>query len=252
MLSPMLDSSKKEWFASWFDSEWYHLLYRNRNDQEAEAFLMRLLEHLSLPKKTPVLDLACGKGRHCRTLYAAGYQVTGLDLSENSIQQAISDSPDEIQFGVHDMRQPFGENEYDAVFNLFTSFGYFDTPDDNLLVLKNIHSALKENGILVLDFLNPVFVEKTLIPEATDDSNNVHFSIHRYIQDGFVFKEISVNDYNTEKSGKFTERVQLFNKEELTTMLVNTGFAVEQVFGTYSLDEFTNDAPRTILIARKS
>ena len=60
--------SSKEWFAEWFDTTYYHTLYKNRNDEEAEQFISKLLSFLNLKENASVLDLACGKGRHSVTL----------------------------------------------------------------------------------------------------------------------------------------------------------------------------------------
>ncbi len=79
---------KKEWFASWFDSPFYHILYKNRDDEEAQQFISNLIQHIHLKKNAKVMDLACGKGRHARMLHQEGLRVLGVDLSPNSISAA--------------------------------------------------------------------------------------------------------------------------------------------------------------------
>ncbi|MFM9005057.1 MAG: class I SAM-dependent methyltransferase, partial [Flavobacteriales bacterium] len=116
--------SQKEWFASWFDSPYYHLLYQHRDDNEAKQFIGHLIEVLHLPQGAKVLDLACGKGRHSITLAQMGYNVTGADLAANSIASAEQSSAalpfNDLRFLVHDMRQPIPGATFKAVFNLFT------------------------------------------------------------------------------------------------------------------------------------
>ena len=80
--------NQKEWFAEWFDTSYYHQLYQNRNEEEAALFISNLLQFLNLPKSSKLLDLACGKGRHSVTLNSFGYEVLGVDLAANSIQEA--------------------------------------------------------------------------------------------------------------------------------------------------------------------
>ena len=118
-----------EWFESWFDSPYYHVLYDHRNDDEARAFIAALIEHIGLKPGASVLDLCCGAGRHSRVIHELGYNTTGCDLSANSIATAKQFEQDGLGFFRHDMRDPLPES-YDAIFNLFTSFGYFENEED--------------------------------------------------------------------------------------------------------------------------
>ena len=81
-------SQNKEWFKTWFDTKYYHVLYQNRNDDEAELFMKNLLSFIELKKNSKILDMPCGKGRHAIFLNKLGYDVVGADLSENSIEYA--------------------------------------------------------------------------------------------------------------------------------------------------------------------
>ena len=130
-----------KWFSSWFDTPFYHILYKDRNDKEAHAFMDTLTHYLNFPENGTILDLACGKGRHSLYLNTLGYNVTGVDLSENSINFAKQFENETLRFKVHDMCVPFGE-KFDGVFNLFTSFGYFDDDEDNLNTIKAIKTNL--------------------------------------------------------------------------------------------------------------
>ena len=80
--------SKKEWFEEWFDTSYYHTLYKHRNDEEAAQFIERIVAELPLKTGAHVLDLACGKGRHSITLNKLGFNVLGVDLAANSIDKA--------------------------------------------------------------------------------------------------------------------------------------------------------------------
>jgi 2-polyprenyl-3-methyl-5-hydroxy-6-metoxy-1,4-benzoquinol methylase len=145
--------SNKDWFVSWFDTPYYHKLYKHRDDVEAQKFMDKLVAYLNVAEGASILDLACGKGRHSIYLNGLGYHVTGLDLSEQSIEYAKQFENEHLQFKVHDMRKNMSEN-YDIVFNLFTSFGYFETVDEDVEVLTNIKNAVNEYGIAVIDYLN--------------------------------------------------------------------------------------------------
>ncbi|MFM1914418.1 MAG: hypothetical protein RLZZ531_87, partial [Bacteroidota bacterium] len=123
--------SKKDWFEDWFDTGYYHLLYQNRDEREAERFIQKLMVHLNLPASSKLLDLACGKGRHAKFLSDLGHDVLGVDLSQNSISNARQWSNEHLRFETHDMREVIENEQFDAIFNLFTSFGYFDHESEN-------------------------------------------------------------------------------------------------------------------------
>lgn len=96
------------------------------------------------------MDLACGKGRHSWALHQCDLQVTGMDLAPNSIALARQDYP-QVRFEVGDMRSFDLDVRFEAVFNLFTSFGYFNGLEDNLKVLQCVHAHLQSGGCLVID-----------------------------------------------------------------------------------------------------
>ncbi len=108
---------EKEWFEHWFDTPFYHILYDYRNDDEARHFMTNLVDHLKLAKNDKILDLPCGKGRHAIFLHEKGFNTTGADLSENSIQYAKQFEKAGLNFDIHDMRNPL-KGSYDAIFNL--------------------------------------------------------------------------------------------------------------------------------------
>ncbi|MFS8082300.1 MAG: class I SAM-dependent methyltransferase, partial [Ginsengibacter sp.] len=111
------------WFKEWFNSPYYHKLYFNRDKVEAADFINRLVGYLNPPADSKMLDMACGKGRHSIQLASKGFDVTGVDLSEDSILSAKKFENNHLHFFVHDMRLPFWINYFDYGFNFFTSFG---------------------------------------------------------------------------------------------------------------------------------
>ena len=208
----------KEWFASWFDSPYYPILYQHRDYAEAERFIRKLVASLDAPQGALVLDLACGRGRHARFLNQLGLNVTGLDLSPESIADANTFANEQLHFAVHDMRDPFPPSvapsgTFDCILNLFTSFGYFADQSENLRVLRNVRTALSSpSGEFVLDFMNVPRILAGLVPEEEKQLNGIGFHIRRRVEDGFIVKDIHVKD--GEKVYDFQERVQAISKPE--------------------------------------
>ena len=242
--------NKKEWFIDWFNSYYYHLLYNNRNDKEARDFIIRLTNHINLNSDTHVLDLGCGKGRHSFELKKHYKQVTGLDLSHNSIKEANENNLEGLFFTQQDMRFFKLDSKFDAIFNLFTSFGYFDNTDDNLNVLTNCHQHLNKNGLLLIDFFNTQKVSANLIKQETKKIKGITFNIKREIANEKIIKTIAFND--NDKEYCFQEKVQLLTLENFKTLLIKANFKLIKSFGNYQLTEFNAaHSERLILIAEK-
>lgn len=238
----------KDWFTDWFNTPYYHILYKDRNDIEAQQFMRNIIEFLDLPENALLLDLPCGKGRHSVFLNSLGYKVIGADLSENSIQFAKKFENNTLKFIIQDMREPF-DLQYDAVFNLFTSFGYFKNDSDEMLVLQNIKNCLKENGFFVFDFLNAFFVKETLVAQETKIVDGITFHIQREIIDGFILKHIAF--FADGKQHHFSERVKYLDLQKMISFFEKVGLSVKHIFGDYQLNRFDeNNSKRLILIAQ--
>jgi len=248
VLANFIKMETKDWFTDWFNTPYYHVLYKDRNDEEAQLFIKNTTTFLALPKTDHILDLPCGKGRHAVFLNSLGYKVTGGDLSENSINYALKFENDTLNFKVHDMRKPFN-NTYNAIFNLFTSFGYFEDDKEDLLILQNIKNGLKKDGIFVFDFLNASFVKNTLITKETKIVDTITFNITREIKDNFIVKNISF--FADEKNHYYTERVKYLDIHKMKSYFEKVGFTITNIFGDYNLSNFdVQTSKRLILVAK--
>lgn len=238
-----------EWFTSWFNSPFYHLLYDHRDQSEAQDFLERLCGFLDLKKGTTVLDLACGSGRHSRVLHQLGFSVSGADLSPNSIAEANQFAEPNLSFFVHDMRNSLPEN-YDVVMNLFTSFGYFESISDNLKALQCVHSALNTDGILVIDFMNAEKIARELLPRQEIKKCDVVFNIKREVVNQRIVKTIAFQAEG--ESHFFQEKVQALTLNDFETLFQEAGFELSHIFGNYQLEPFdVLESERLILICKK-
>ena len=242
----------KEWFSTWFDSPYYHILYAQRDESEAANFISSLQQTLNLAKGSRVLDAACGKGRHAITLSQLGFSVDAFDLSPANIEAAqVFESP-ELLFFVHDIREALPlQNEYDAIFNFFTSFGYFDNRNDNQKAFDTFAGGLKKGGILVLDFFNPTYVLANLVSSETVDHHGISFQIKRWSEGGYLYKSIDFTDKS--KSYSFVEKVELVTKNDFVAYAAQAGLQLVDFKGSYSLTSFDEiNSPRMIFIWSKN
>ncbi|HIL66534.1 MAG TPA: class I SAM-dependent methyltransferase, partial [Flavobacteriales bacterium] len=170
------------WFVHWFDSPYYHTLYKNRDEKEAQAFIDNLVQHLQITKGSKLIDIACGKGRHATYFNSLGLDVVGVDLSPNSIASATKNANATLQFSVHDMREVYQENSFDVVTNLFTSFGYFEENTDEQKAINAMASNLKSEGVLIIDFMNVKKVIANLVASEQKTIDGITFDISRKIE----------------------------------------------------------------------
>ena len=245
-------TEEQAWYRNWFNSPYYHLLYEQRDEKEAAAFIDRLIEKLQPPPSARMLDIACGKGRHSIHLAAKGFQVTGIDISPKSILAAQAMSNEQLDFYIHDMRLPFRINYYDYAFNFFTSFGYFDTLREHQKALRNMAASIRKGGYFILDYLNPVYTAKHLLPAEKITKHNIQFSIIRESDSQYFYKKIQVEDPSLSTPLLFIEKVARFTIEDFTKMFSANGHTLLWAAGNYRLDAFDPEqSPRMIMVAQK-
>ncbi|WP_313115162.1 class I SAM-dependent methyltransferase [Aequorivita sediminis] len=240
-----MQKEKNNWYASWFNTPYYHILYKDRNHREAALFMNTLTKYLKLKKNDSILDLACGKGRHSKYLYRQGFNVTGVDLSEESIAYAKQYEKPRLHFEVHNMCLPYPK-KFDAVFNLYTSFGYFEKEEDNLRTIKAIKYELKPNGHGVIDFLNVDLAIKKLIPSEKKEIGGILFDIEKYVEDGYIIKNIRFNDQGIDYS--FTERVKALRLKDFKDYFDKAGVTLKAVFGDYKLNKFDEKTSERLIL----
>lgn len=242
--------SEKEWFATWFESEYYHTLYHYRDKAEAEHFIEHLIKELKAEKNSDVLDLACGRGRHSVTLHELGMNVLGADLSPSSIEEAKKHKTEGLDFIVHDMRDTILGHTFDIVLNLFTSFGYFDDKHDNQRVIHAIASMLKPGGMVVIDFLNAKRVIRELVPKETKKAGGIDFHISREFNGKHIIKHIRFSDKGIDHH--YTEQVQALTLDDLKVFLMNEGLEIISTFGDFDLGPFDEENSHRLIIVAKN
>lgn len=235
----------KPWYKEWFNSPYYHLLYRHRDNEEAKMFLNNLHKTLHLSPAHHILDLACGRGRHSIYLNSLGFEVTGVDLSEANIRYARQYENNRLHFAIHDMKEVYKPQAFDVVLNLFTSFGYFRNDEENQQVIHAVSSMLKAGGIFVLDYLNvsPIQLDEQVKQIEMDD---VHFRIRKYIENDRIIKEIEVIDGKNRYF--YYEKVKCYTADTLCKMIENEGMKIMHMYGNYQLLTFDASVSDRVII----
>lgn len=244
--------AEKEWYKEWFNSPFYHKLYFERDEKEAENFIRKLVGHLHLKPGSNLLDVGCGRGRHCVILASLGFDVTGVDISPDSIEYAKESESETLHFYVHDVRLPFWGNYFDYAFNFFTSFGYFRTRREHDAAIRTIANSLKPGGVFVIDYLNAHYAEEHLLPGITKHFNGTTYDIEKWDDESHFYKKIKISDASLIQPLEYSEKVAKFSLGDFTDMLSYHGMQVEEVFGDYHLNGYdVIKTPRLIIVARK-
>ncbi len=243
---------QQPWFKDWFNSAYYHQLYFNRDKTEAQLFIKKLIDYLKPAAHARMLDVACGKGRHSMQLAGLGFDVTGIDLSESSIEEALTHESDKLHFYQHDMRLPFWINYFDYAFNFFTSFGYFRTQREHDNAIRSIAGSLKLNGIFVMDYLNVHFSEDHTVHQSETEIDGINFIITKWYDEFHFYKKIIIEDETQSEPFIYIEKVAKFNLGDFTDMFAYQGLQIQEVFGDYNFGKYdVKKSPRLIMIAKK-
>ena len=245
--------AEESWFRNWFNSPYYYQLYFKRDEEEAAAFINKLIEYLHPAPNAEMLDVACGKGRHSIQLANKGFTVTGIDLSEDSIKEAKLSETENLRFFVHDMRLPFMINYFDYAFNFFTSFGYFKTRREHDNAIRTIAQSLKPGGFFVMDYLNVHYAEDHLVHKSDKKIDDVNYFITKWFDETHFYKKIIVEDERLREPLEYTEKVAKFSMGDFTEMFAYHGLQIQEVFGDYGFNDYdVKKSPRLIMIAKKN
>ncbi|MBA9084563.1 ubiquinone/menaquinone biosynthesis C-methylase UbiE [Fontibacillus solani] len=246
-----------EWYERSFGED-YLLVYKHRDIQGAKREVHKMISWLGLSKGAQVLDLCCGMGRHSMALHEAGYEVTGIDLSGVLLKEARSNDPEgTVTWVQSDMRSLPLEGGFDAVVNLFTSFGYFERDEEHIKVLQEISRMLKPGGRFIIDFLNPQYTISHLVSHSERVDEGQLIVENRVIEDGYVKKQITIKDHqisgslddSIQQPRNYLERIKMYSIDQLTEMLHAAGLRLDKVHGDYDEEEYDEAySPRMIMV----
>jgi cyclopropane fatty-acyl-phospholipid synthase-like methyltransferase len=242
-----------EWFKDWFNTPEYLNVYKHRNEAEAGIHIKFILDNLSINSNSKILDMACGAGRHAILLARTGFDVTAVDLSENLLSIAEQTAKEEklnIDFIHSDIRKFNLPQKFDLVLNLFTSFGYFESDEENFSILQKAYNLLVDDGYFVLDFFNSLYLQKNLVEFNEEEVNESKIYQRRIIKDKRIIKKIAIIKNGLPRS--FEESVRMFTKDELEDALTKIGFDIYKTFGDFLGNDFEQfTSPRLIMICKK-
>ena len=253
------------WYKSLFERDYYDYFYvggprgilseeeRQRQSDTQTEFIAKALE---LPEHGRVLDLCCGHGRHSVPLAQRGYRVTGLDLSAYHLRLAKAAARRagvEVEWLHRDMREIPGRRRFDAVINCFTSFGYFETEEDDQRVLAGVARALRPGGRFFIDTMNHDWLMRIFRETDWREGPDGGFALERRRYDIHTGR-VNVDMFFITPEGNRRSRfhsLRLYTYTELAAMLARAGLTVRQTWGNFDGIDFSMQSPRMIVLAEK-
>lgn len=215
----------------------------------------RLLELLELPSGARVLDCPCGQGRHAHLLAEAGFDVDGLDYSKPLLDVAKKRGTSRtLRYTQGDMRSLPSKwtRRFDGVVNLFTSFGFFDNPGDDLAVLAEFARVLKPGGVLIWHGgSRDGVMSKFLARDWWSTADGTVFGQERRFDPLSGFLEITSTWRGPGGDGERTHRIRLYTASELAARMREVGLVVEQAFDAWTPRPLSRRAGEMLLVARR-
>lgn len=234
------------WFQEWFGEE-YLELYSYRDEDEARHQVAFFKSQCGAVHG-PLLDLACGKGRHIAELRAAGYQPIGCDLSF-ALLLAGREEYGSMPVARADMRNlPFCSNTLAGLVNFFTSFGYFSREEENVQVVSEMARVLAKGAVFLFDYLNVQRELRQLVQRETRTTPIGEVLIERW----FDPTDRSFNKRITIGQKRYVERVRGYDLDEISMMFTGAGLSIRTAYGDFDGAPFSPESPRLILVGTKS
>lgn len=237
----------------WMD--FYEVMFHQRRWDQADEEADGLIALTGLEKGGRILDMCCGPGRHALAMAKRGYAVTGVDRTVAYVEEArrrARDADLDASFEVGDAREYRELDQFDGATCLYTSFGYFETPEEDMSLLRNLCLSLKSGGCLVIDMHGKEISARAYKDRTWDTMEDGSLLLEsRTVGPAWAWIE---NTWTVVKDGQqkqATFRVRMYSGTELKTALEAAGFKSTELYGDWSGAPYDEQARRLIAVARK-
>lgn len=254
-------TDRSAWYEGFFDTDYFDVWLGGRADrmlapERTQAEVDFIERTLDLPAGSSILDLCCGHGRHTFLLAERGYCVTGVDFSERALRLArrrASRAGLSARWLKRDMRRIAFREEFDAVINIFTAFGYFEPDGENEEVLHRVAAALKPGGLFLIDHINREGLMRSFVPlrwrEASDGTLMLEEVNMDLLAGRCRTKWTAIAPDGSRRHGRVDFRV--YTLREFVGMLGSVGLRFRQVWGGFDGRDYSLDSRRMIVLADK-
>ena len=237
-----------------FWETWGPVLFTRQRLADAPVEVERIVALLNLKPGTRVLDLGCGVGRHSLELARRGFQVTGVDRTGRYLEQASAQAAKEglkVEFVQDDMRNFCRANAFDAVINMFTTFGYFEDPEEDRQVALNVYRSLKSGGLFLLDTMGKEVLARIFQENRWHEENGALVLEERKVSQNWGWMENRWIMIKDDKRSEFRVNHRLYSATELISLLTGCGFKHVDACGDLDGSAYDHTARRLVVVARK-
>ena len=251
-----MDKTKKQ---SWYEQDGFWetfapALFSSDRMLSAGQEAEKIVSLLKLQPGVSICDLCCGPGRHSLELGRLGYFVTGVDRTGLYLEQAKKKADEQglnIRFVQEDMRSFCGPNAFDAVINVFTSFGYFENAADDKRVLENVYKSLKNGGIFLIDIMGKEVLARIFQEKRWREEDGVIILEETKVSEDWSSVDsrwIIITDGRRDEC-RFSLR--LYSAAQLGELLKSCGFGQVEFYGDLSGSAYDQTAKRLVVVAHK-
>lgn len=248
--------TEKAWYESFFGEDYFEIYKQVITPEGTASQVEGIVSLLHLEAGARVLDLACGHGRHSIPLAKRGYRVTGYDLSEVFLSRALADAEREgvnIRWVQGDMRELSFNGEFDAVINVFTSFGYFEDPEDDAKTLRGIYAAVRSGGQFLLETIHRDALLARFQTQGFDKTPNGSIVLHERRWD--LARDVIHDDITLIRPDgtrtEYTTAVRARSLDKFITLIQGVGFEVEAWYGGLDGSSLDLSSHRLVLVSRR-
>lgn len=248
--------SDTPWYESFFGKDYLRIYAPFLPPEKSEREVHGILTLLNLPPGSAILDLCCGDGRHTLSLARQGYQMTGLDLSMELLERARAAAEEQnlsVRWVHGDMRQLPFEQEFDAVINIFTSFGYLPNEDEDQKVLQQVEHVLKPGGLFLLETVYQPRVMRAFTPHGVTRYDDGLIVVEERRIDPFGSRnEVHISMFFPDgRRNEHYQSIRIYTLSELTRMLNIVGLHLQAYYGGLDASLLTLDS-RLVILSQKS
>lgn len=247
---------KTQWFENpdfWLN--YGPVMFDDQHWAQAAGTAQAIKEIAGLPENSSVLDVCCGPGRISVELALLGLNVTGVDITQPYLDAAAETATDEgVELNLinHDMRSFSSRTKFDAAVNVYNSFGYCDTIEDDTKILKSVFKSLKKNGTFILECISRETAIRWFTPGEWFERNGVTVLTDFGVEG--AWEGLRSHWILIDKNGKKTDHTfvqRLYSAPELRDRLMSIGFKAVEVYGGFDLRPYDYNAQTMVLVAKK-
>ena len=250
-------ASKPQWFEK--EDFWIYfapIMFDDARWAEAPDVAEYVKKLAGLKEGDSVLDAGCGLGRISLELALLGLKVTGVDIIQAELDAAAESALDEgveLELIKADLRTFSSDKKFDCAVNLYTSFGYCDTIDEDMMILKNIADSLRPGGTFILECSSRESAIKYFTKGEEFDRAGWHVKTEFSVEgawEGLRSRWILSDDFGKKVDHLFVQR--LYSAPDLCRRMLDCGFSTAQAYGDFDLSPYDENLRTMIIVAKKA